>query len=364
MHRLTDISINAILPPASGQAVYKDDGSPLQLRVSAGGAKTFFIVVGDGKRHTIGRFGEVSLKDAREVARRIRAEKTLGRYTPSSVQVAPAREEYLAGIEVRPNTRTYYERNLGRLSGRLDAITPRDILRILDGMGQSSRNQALASFRAFFSWAIRKHYIDRSPCERMTLAKETARSRVLSDQELAAVWNATARMGRYGMLVKLLILTAQRRGEIAGLKSSFIENEICTLPPALTKNKRPHSFPICAQVAKIISEIPSGTTPLLFPARGTKDKLITGWSKHKAALDRRLGGTVGPFTLHDLRRTAATRMAELGVMPHIIERLLNHVSGEISGVAAVYNRAKYLAEIRTALELWERHVQAVASAGC
>ena len=88
MHRLTDVTINAIKPPPTGQAIYKDAGSPLQLRVSAGGTKTFFTVIGNGKRRTIGRFGEVSLAQARDVARRVRAEKTLGRYASTSAALA------------------------------------------------------------------------------------------------------------------------------------------------------------------------------------------------------------------------------------------------------------------------------------
>jgi hypothetical protein len=110
MHRLTDVAINAITPPETGQAIYKDAGSPLQLRVSPGGAKTFFTVIGNGRRHTIGPFSEVSLAQARDVARRVRAEKTLGRYSSQSVPLDQARAEYLSQIVVRPNTRRYYER--------------------------------------------------------------------------------------------------------------------------------------------------------------------------------------------------------------------------------------------------------------
>jgi hypothetical protein len=104
VHRLTDLSINAIKPPSSGQVVYKDVGSPLQLRVSAGGSKTFYVVIGQGRRRTIGRFGEVTLAEARTVARRIRAEKTLGRLLPDATALATARTEYLDGLSIRPNT--------------------------------------------------------------------------------------------------------------------------------------------------------------------------------------------------------------------------------------------------------------------
>jgi hypothetical protein len=93
MHRLTDVAINAIKPPETGQAIYKDAGSPLQLRVSPGGAKSFFTVIGNGRRHTIGRFSEVSLAQARDVARRVRAEKTLGRYSIASLSRSTKHEQ-------------------------------------------------------------------------------------------------------------------------------------------------------------------------------------------------------------------------------------------------------------------------------
>jgi hypothetical protein len=146
VHRLTDISISAIKPPSSGQVVYRDAGSPLQLRVSAGGSKTFYVVVGQGRRHTIGRFGEVTLAHARDVARRIKAEKTLGRYAHNSVPVERARAEYLGRIVVRSNTRAYYERYLKKLVGKLADIKTGDINRVLDALGTTSRNQALAAF--------------------------------------------------------------------------------------------------------------------------------------------------------------------------------------------------------------------------
>jgi integrase len=100
----------------------------------------------------------------------------------------------------------------------------------------------------------------------------------------------------------------------------------------------------------------NGGSGTLFPARGTNSsKPFSGWSKSKAALDKL--SAVSDWTLHDLRRTFATRLAELGVAPHVIERLLNHVTGTVSGVAAVYNRASYLAEMRAAIEVWEAYLR-------
>src|SRR3989442_13973834 len=115
MPSLTDLRLKNLPLPAGGQITYDDEGSPLKVRVSQGGSKTFIVMLGSGKRHTIGRYGEATLAQAREAARRLRAEKTRGRILPSSVTLAEARREYLAQIEIRQNTRVYYERNLNRL---------------------------------------------------------------------------------------------------------------------------------------------------------------------------------------------------------------------------------------------------------
>ena len=147
------MSISAIKPPAAGQVVYKDAGSPLQLRVSAGGSKTFYVVVGQGRRHTIGRFGEVTLAQARDVARRIRAEKTLGKYQRHSITWEAAREKYLAHTkeQTRPKTYREYERILMLyfpFSGNLHDITKHEIVQRLTGIAApSQRDHALVILR-------------------------------------------------------------------------------------------------------------------------------------------------------------------------------------------------------------------------
>ncbi len=357
MHRLTDVSIRSIAPPASGQAIYRDIGSPLQLRVTAGGAKTFFTTVGNGRRHTIGRFGEVTLAEARDVARRVRAEKTLGRYSTRAVPLDRARTEYLAQITVRQNTRIYYERSLKRLPRRtLSDITPADLHRILDPLPLTSRIQTLASFRTFFGWCVRRDYLDRSPCEKLTAPKAPARSRLLTDDEVRSIWIACEEPGIFEIIVRLLILTGQRRGEIGALRSSYVKDRICTLPPALTKNGKGHSFPIGPHASHIIEPFLSADARLLFPARGTDYRPFSGWSKGKTALDKRLGAPVAHWTLHDLRRYYSSTMARLGVRQEVCERLLNHVSGKVSGVAAIYNRYDFWDEMVNAAGRYEAHL--------
>ena len=139
----------------------------------------------------------------------------------------------------------------------------------------------------------------------------------------------------FGIIVKVLILTGQRRGEIAALRPEFFKDGICTLPGTLTKNRREHSFPVGALCGTVLAS-GQGRQPaaLLFPARGEPERAFNGWSKSKRKLDQLSG--VHDWTLHDLRRTFATNLAALAVPPHITERLLNHATGTISGVAAIY----------------------------
>lgn len=353
MPSFNDVSLRNLAIPQSGQVTYKDGASPLSIRVSQGGSKTFFVTLdGTGRRHVIGRYGEVTLAQARGAAKKLRAEKTLGRILPTVVSLTTARQEYLDNLSVRSNTKTYYERNLKRLRfTRLTDIGPRDLQKILDPMGHASRIQALRTYSAFFNWCIRRHYLETSPCARMIAGKSTSRARVLSDAELKAIWHACD--GTFGTVVKLLILTGQRRGEIAALDWGWISKNDRTIsfPASATKNNRAHMIPFGDMSYALMDNW--GSNRFLFLARG-KDTPINGWSKNKGALDKRSGAA--DWTLHDLRRTFATRLAEMEVAPHVIERLLNHVSGTISGVAAIYNRATFMKEMREAVEKWEAHL--------
>jgi integrase len=182
--------------------------------------------------------------------------------------------------------------------------------------------------------------------------KHRTRDYVLSETELLSVWQAAKALGYpFGSVVQLLILTGQRRGEIAALRWGWVgpDKRRITFPAAVTKNGREHVIPYGEHVAKLLDTIPNHGD-LLFPARG-KDTPLNGWSKCKRALDKASG--VDHWTLHDLRRTFATNLAALNVPPHVTERLLNHASGTISGVAAIYNRHAYMDEMREALAKWD-----------
>jgi integrase len=247
----------------------------------------------------------------------------------------------------------------------LNAITTHDVIAILDPILTSGRpsaaRHAYAQIRAFFAWALSRRYVETTPLQWLKApAKATKRDRVLSEVELAKIYTAAEAWGfPFGHIVLLLIVTGQRRGEIASLKWDYIDfaNLSVTLPATTTKNKIEHTFPITEQTARLIHSLPK-ISPYLFPARGS-DGPFCGWSRVKNSFAETAG--VSGWGLHDLRRTFSTRLALLRVAPHIIERALNHVSGEISGIAAVYNRWSYLPEMREAMFKYEEELLRILS---
>lgn len=188
---------------------------------------------------------------------------------------------------------------------------------------------------------------------------------------MRAVWHE-AGAGDYANIVRLLLLTAQRREEVAGMLWSELDLEagLWRIGAARTKNGRPHEVPLSSQAVAILQGVN------LRPGRdrvfGAGEGAFSGWSQGKTKLDGRLlkrlkhsdpAATLPAWRLHDLRRTAATGMADLGVLPHVIEAVLNHISGHKSGVAGVYNRSSYGPEKRVALDTWAAHVMALVAAG-
>ena len=250
---------------------------------------------------------------------------------------------------------------------------------------RSTYNHALVAARIFFNWCIKRRYIEQNPTTGLSPNSTTPRTRVLSDHEVKCIWKACSDAGKFDVsdqhqepvtplasehsnrlalprlprnfstIVKLLILTGQRRNEIASLQSSWIKDETITFPASVTKNAREHTFPI-GKLASSMIENSSDKHGLIFPARG-KQSPFAGWSKAKAALDRRLGGTVENWTLHDIRRFYASTMARLGVRQEVTERLLNHRSGIISGIAAVYTLHDFMPEMRLAVDLYQNHLE-------
>lgn len=219
----------------------------------------------------------------------------------------------------------------------------------------------LLQSRFFFRWAQRRNYIERSPCDGMQTAKGLARERVLSDIEIVAVYrSALEHADTFSSIVALLLLSGQRRSEIGSLRWEWIDSEERTIafPASITKNKRAHTIPYGIAATVILDRVPH-YSEFVFPAardhvQGKPTSSFCGWSRGKQSFDRLC--PISPWTLHDLRRTFATNLAAMSVPVHVVEKLLNHASGSISGVAAIYNKFQYMDEMRAAVEAWERRL--------
>jgi integrase len=231
--------------------------------------------------------------------------------------------------------------------------------------GAVPASHARIALSHFFKWAVGEGLCDANPVIGTNRpATPRARDKVLTDAELAAIWKA-APASDYGRIVKLLMLTGQRRDEIGSLRWSEIDAaaRLVTLPPERLKNgnrdnAKPHTVPLSAGAVATLAAIPRrAKRDLVF---GDGEGGFSGWSAAKRALDRASGVT--DWRLHDLRRTAATRMADHGVAPHIIEMVLNHISGFRGGVAGVYNRAEYVAEKRAALDTLNSYIKTAVAA--
>lgn len=279
--------------------------------------------------------------EARTEVKRILAEKALGKVRPLHRTFDNAEELYLAECRQknRPRTVEGYKKLLDRHSpfGRrsIGDITPRDIQGELGKLAATpgQRHHAFTAGRAFFRWCVGQHLIERSPMEhvRVPLVR-TPRERVLSQDELKAVYtSARAGMTPFHRIVALLVLTGQRRGEIAALQWSWIKENTITLPRSHTQNRREHTFPIGPAAKDVLKSIPRlKDNPYIFPAARDKVKgkpapVFNGWGKPKAAFDAECG--VSNWTLHDLRRTFSSGVAALGVPQVVVEKLLNHISG-------------------------------------
>ncbi len=256
-----------------------------------------------------------------------------------------------------------------------------DVADLIDGIARRSPAIARATFaavRPLFSWCLERDLITTSPCEGLRAPpRPKSRERVLTDDEIKLAWQGSDRLsGLFGPLVKLLILTGQRRAEVAGMTWAELDLDaaIWRLPGDRTKNGRDHEVDLSDQALVVIADIPK-TGPHVFPARG--EGAARGFSATKRQLNRRVREAgeaeldtgeepeelpdASTWRLHDLRRTAATGMAALGVAPHVVERVLNHVSGSQGGLVGVYQRHEYRTERKAALAAWGSKVETIVS---
>jgi integrase len=261
-------------------------------------------------------------------------------------------------------------------------LTRETVVRVLDklsGAGKNAMASRTAAYgRACYAWAIKRGSIAANPFDHLPLEPVEKRERVLTDDELRAIWRATDGPSSFDAIVRALIVTGQRREEVAQMAWSEIaaDRTAWTLPAERAKNSVAHIVPLSPQMqAHLVAfeakrkeleaktrrkeeETTHGnktkTTDLVFPGR---DGPFNGFGKAKAALDEACG--VKDWRLHDLRRTVATGLQKLGVRLEVTEAVLNHVSGSRAGIVGVYQRHDYAAEKRAALSAWGNHVAAI-----
>jgi integrase len=247
-------------------------------------------------------------------------------------------------------------------------ITRRDVLDLLDGLVAGGRpvaaNRVLTAVRKLFNWAIERDILAVSPCAGVKPpTPEQSRDRVLSDDELGNVWRAADQLGGpFGALVKLLILTGQRRDEVARMTWSEIDFEarLWTLPKERSKNGKPHDVALADQAVAVLEALPRiGDFVLTTDGRSA----ASNYAVNKKRLDALLPADMPPWWLHDARRTAASGMARLGINLPVIEKVLNHSSGSFGGIVGVYQRHDFADEKRRALECWGARVADLVSGG-
>jgi integrase len=369
---LTDISIRNLKPVAGKRITYLDKSlKGFGVRVTETGKASYVLTYGPNRQRVkLGDVGIVKLADARQQAKNILAERQLGIRQPSgsiTYQTAVAAFLEAKGKHCKPRTLYDYKRLLTRHgfgAERLADIAPRDIHRTLDRLKESERAHAQAALQIFFRFAVRRHYLDRNPLERLDPpAKRPTRARILTDHELKTVWQACT--GMFGDIVRLCILTGQRRSEIGRLTWEMIDRkqQIVTLPPELTKNRREHVFPYGERTAELLTLVGDrASAGYLFPARKTwrgKATVYHAWNKDKAKLDQ--ASAITGWILHDLRRTFVSNWAALGIRQEVTEKYINHVSGTHGGLRAIYDRHSYADEMRAAVERWEKRLISVVA---
>jgi integrase len=340
---------------------------------------------GRTRKHTLGPYPAIDLKAARTLAgRALRAaaegrdpgrEKALERNTlPDTVEAVVKQFVDLHCRRAnRPRTVEGTQQLLDlhvlpRWRRRLiKEISRRDVLDLLDGIVESGRpiaaNRALAAVRKLFNWARERDIIASSPCAGVRPpTPEQSRDRVLSDEELRNVWRAADQLsGPFGALVKLLILTGQRRDEVARMTWGEVDLDarLWILPKERSKNGQPHDIPLSEPAVAVIEALPRIGDAFVFTTDGTSAS--SNYSANRRRLDTLLPADMPRWWLHDLRRTTASGMARLGINLPVIEKILNHSSGSFGGIVGVYQRHNFSEEKRHALERWAAHVADLVS---
>ena len=397
--RFTDRSIAALKPRAERYEVWEDGRTGLGTRVSPKGRRSFVYMYrfnGKARRMGLGTYPLISLASARVKHSSAKEQLSKGidpgaqqierrRAERNAETVADLIEEYLEKW-ARPRKRSADEdeRKLKKevlpLWGKRKAkdITRRDVITLLDGIvdrgAPIQANRTLAVIRKMFNFAISRDILHATPVAMVTSpAKENQRERVLSPEEIRALWNGldtTPISQGVCLALKLQLVTAQRKGELVGAAQSEFdleEEKVWTIPPARSKNGKAHRVPLSPLALGLIQQSRdlAGDSPWLFPSPTGKEPM-TPHAVSRALMKSIRATAKQPVpaielenvTPHDLRRSAASHMTSIGISRLVVAKILNHTE---TGVTAVYDRHSYDAEKRHALEAWAAHLEGILS---
>jgi integrase len=384
--RLTAKSVATLkLPAGKTDHITFDDRIPgfgYRQRAGGGASWIFQYALGRAKqrRMVIGKATALTPEKARELAADLHAKVRLGGDPAANKAVSKAAAAFTFGVvvdrfldyqKIRLRPRSYVEasRHLLKNARTLHAMPisslerdRRSVAALLSGLADSvgavTANRTRATLSALFTWAMKEGLAENNPVANTNKQAEHSRNRVLTDAEIRIIWNALED-DHYGNVLRMLLLTGCRANEIAGLQWSEIDFDkgLILLPAERVKNARAHLVPMAPTVVDVLQAQPRTDDGLVF---GYEGRPFSSWTHGKNRLEARItemtGGALPNWTPHDLRRTCATRMADIGVLPHVVEAVLNHASGHKHGIAGIYNHSVYAAEKAQALALWATHV--------
>lgn len=325
-HRLTDLSVRKLPHPERGSMKYWDETTPgFGVRCTAK-SKSFVVMYGQDRRlKTIGKYPAISLKEARSKAQKLVLLEEPRKHVTSLHDVIAT---YLADCEKKNRRATvdFYRHFLKGINDKpLDEVRASDL--------KDPGSHQIMTWRVFFNWCIRNELLEKNPFAHQRVSYNK-RDRVLSDNEIKAIWNYDA--PPYSNMVKLLLLTGQRRAQIWKLDPNWCDKDLVHFPAEVMKAGKAHTIPIGSMSTALLGAIPFS---------------FNSWAKAKRRIDAETGVT--DWVIHDLRRTFATIHARLGTPIHVIEEYLAHRSGTISGVAAIYVRHNFLEEMREGTSAYE-----------
>ena len=391
----------AVCPAGKKDVLLFDSRLPgFGVRVTSAGGKHFiaqYTVNGVRRRIGLGRFGPKTVAEARAKARAIlgqaedgidhKAEEIARNVAAASVAAEAAftvrkliedwadarkadrRENYIriARAHLLRNLEPWLERPAS-------SITTAEAVRLLDAgkkeRGTTTANRTLAYARAAYSWAVNRQMLTSNPLRGVERpGRETERERVLTGSELAAIWQSAGKLGLVlSAVVRVMMMTLQRGQEVAAMRWDELDNPAApttwTLPSARAKNARAQVVHLSEPVREILGTLPRIVgNPYVFAGQGRRGANgemqpapVKSLNFAKSELGEKLGADFAPWVFHDFRRSGVTALADMGWPPHVPDRLLNHVTGAIKGVARVYQRAEFLPERRAALDSWAEFV--------